>query len=205
VRSSDFQEAACACRPFLDEFTGRMEATAVDCTGTCAISTTSAADAKSIGKLTSISFKVGEPRPDIDMQPTLSSSSSVSGDADPAGDTQSTMSSEVLPLEMASPKKAPSKNFGPKVAELPYLKGRPIGVTGYRFIHLHSFQTGIGRVYRGYSLRFPRLFGKMKSYKAKDTVKLLRIRNNELEAWASAHSCSTEQDITKWIVEVDRK
>jgi hypothetical protein len=44
----------------------------------------------------------------------------------------------------------------------------------------------------------------MKSFKSKDVAKLVRIRNNMLEAWAKENSDVSDQGIAKWISEVDR-
>jgi len=205
VHSSGFKAVAYECRPFLGEFTGWLE-TSADCASTVTESTF-AVDASLLGKqkLTSSFFVVDEPRSDKDIEPTLSSSLVVSGETRPIDEIQAKATCEVLLNLAPSPKIAPSILCARKIKDLPYLKSRPIGVTGYRFIHLHSFQTGIRRIYRGYSLRFPRIFGKMKSYKAKDVAKLLRIRKNGLEVWASENSVATKQDIANWISEVDRK
>jgi hypothetical protein len=123
VHSSDFQEAACECRPFLDEFT---------------VGVGNEADYASVH--TAPTFEADDS--------TLAKNTHFAQNLK----SQSTK----IPLPSSD---APSERFGQKVAKLPYVKGRPIGVTGYRFIHLHSFQTAVGRDYRGYSLRFPRVLG----------------------------------------------
>jgi hypothetical protein len=87
-------------------------------------------------------------------------------------------------------------------AGFPCIKGRPVGVTGHRFIHLHSFATRNDTFYHGFNLQFPKAFG-LKTAKAKDMATLVRTRNNMLVAWATANTQLTHVQILEWVSEMD--
>ena len=228
VHSFEFQEAACECKPFLDEFCGGKQK-AVDRTSDFAarafgaeaglgkqaslssssltVETVLLASAEDIHltlRSSSLPAKIQLRAEDIQPTPGSSLVLEKTGPIENEDSLQITSPSEVKSTKKPSLLKAASMCLAQKIVDLPYLKGRSIGVTGYRFIHLHSFQTGIGRVYRGYSLRFPRIFGRMKSSKSKDMAKLVRMRDNMLEAWAKENSRAKECDIAKWISELDK-
>ena len=183
---SDFEEAACECKPF--QFIECMEAT-VNCESACSALDFGAGTGAGTGSR---------------ENQKLISSTSAFETSNLYEDVQPITTGEVQSTAVPSLYEASSISSERKMLELPNLKGRPVGVTGYRFVHLHTFQTRVGRIYRGYSLRFPRIFGKIKSLKSKDMAKLVRMRNNMLEAWAIESSKAMAHDIAKWIADLDR-
>ena len=164
VHSSEFHEAACACRPFLDEFTGCMQATADAGSNHRATPFTVGAAAK-LEKPISSSFLPGEVvmllaesiRPTLccaslpaergllaeDLQPTLSSSSAT-GNTEAAGDVQTATTLEAQSSEVPSSNETQAICFAREITELPYLKSRPIGVTGYHSFICTHFRRGLG-------------------------------------------------------------
>ena len=77
-----------------------------------------------------------------------------------------------------------------------------MGVTGRRFIHLHSFATRNDKFYHGFNLQFPKVFG-LKTAKAKDMANLVRTRNEMLVTWAKENTKLSDDQILDWVNEID--
>ena len=88
-------------------------------------------------------------------------------------------------------------------ANLPCIKGRPVGVTGFRLIHMHTFRMRNGKFHHGFNLKFPDRFG-LKTSKAKDLMNLVDKRNRMLETWALQNTHLSKGEIADWIAGIDR-
>lgn len=193
TRSSDFSCAALLCEPYMNDYYSKD-------------SGTRSADAKSITSDDDLFHCISDDESDASFKnafapcPTSESRScSPHSVNEKAGDiTHKTAHSSKDPQE-ASPRK-PAR----KALILPFIKGRPVGVTGFRFIHEHKFQTKntSATFYNGFNLQFPKMFG-LKTAKAKDITRLVYKRNQMLEIWALRNTRHSKREIAKWISEID--
>jgi hypothetical protein len=177
VNDSNFSKAAYVCEPLLDEFGKSME------------------NAKNWASI----HPEAEPEPELHQRTSRKRSSRrMSGKIEDSGTGAADGLSHPPAIGMASkapqPKTELTKSLACAKKGLPYIKGCPIGVTGYRFIHFHIFRTGNGQIYRGYNLRFPKVL-EMKPIKAKDLIELIVIRKSVMTAWAVSNSKLTKHEI----------
>jgi hypothetical protein len=182
VWSADFLEAAFLCEPimdFLDERSYRVDEITSD---------DSILDTAGAVEVRKALESIAAPREELSeavevLNPTPSSK---------APDTPSPEPSQ----------KASSTRSPPASSTFPCIKGRPVGVTGLRFIHLHAFKTKNGQFYRGFNLQFPKAFG-LKTAKAKDKANIVSTRNEMLRRWAKMNTQLTEAEANEWIAAID--
>jgi len=201
TRTSDFSSAALLCEPYMNDYYSEDSGTSVD--------------AKSIISDDDVFHCISDDESDASFNVTTSDHFWVNASAscatsesrscsphsvhEKAGDiTHKTAHSSKDPPE-ASPRK-PAR----KALTLPFIKGRPVGVTGFRFIHEHKFQTKntSATFYNGFNLQFPKMFG-LKTAKAKDITRLVYKRNHMLEIWALRNTRHSKREVAKWISEID--
>lgn len=186
AQSSDFSSAALLCEPFMKDYYGEDS-----CASVHAISSNSSDG----------DFYCSSDHKFADALPTFTSSACGHLRADASSAVCTT---DVSKYSSKANHKVPMKNPARKVKTLPCIKGRPVGVTGYRFIHEHKFQTKntSATFYDGYALQFPKVFG-LKTAKAKSIMNLVCKRNRMLEIWAQENTHHSKRDIAKWISEID--
>jgi len=202
VHSSGFPNAALSCEPFLrgssddEENCARVESKSIASTDetSCGVSEHASDDGSDATLDVSLNDSVAS---DIALNTTRSCSPRSSSLVyEPGDEREVTRSSK-------SSRRASSRKSSQTSIHLPCIKGRPVGVTGFRLIHVHTFQTRNGKYYHGFNLKFPDKFG-LKTAKSKDLMDLVCKRNRMLETWAMQNTSLTKAEIAEWITEIDK-